>query len=49
MVGVGIVETQAGELISEAAPAIEVGATTEDVSFSIRPHPTLTETIMDAA
>ena len=41
--------TQAGELISEAVVAIEMGATTEDMAFSIHPHPTLTETIMEAA
>ncbi len=49
VVGVGIVGTQAGELISEAVLAIEMGATTEDISFSIHPHPTLTETLMEAA
>ena len=49
VVGVGIVGTQAGELISEAVLAIEMGATTEDISFSIHPHPTLTETVMEAA
>ena len=49
VVGVGIAGTQAGELISEAVVAIEMGATTEDISFSIHPHPTLTETIMEAA
>ncbi len=49
VVGVGIVGTQAGELISEAVVAIEMGATTEDIAFSIHPHPTLTETLMEAA
>lgn len=49
VVGVGIAGTQAGELISEAVLAIEMGATTEDISFSIHPHPTLTETLMEAA
>ena len=49
VVGVGIVGTQAGELISEAVLAIEMGATAEDIAFSIHPHPTLTETIMEAA
>ena len=49
VVGVGIVGTQAGELISEAVLAIEMGATTEDIAFSIHPHPTLTETLMEAA
>jgi len=49
VIGVGIVGTQAGELISEAVLAIEMGATTEDISFSIHPHPTLAETLMEAA
>ena len=49
IIGVGIVGTQAGELISEAVLAIEMGATAEDLSFSIHPHPTLTETLMEAA
>ena len=49
MVGVGIVGPQAGELISEAVLAIEMGATAEDMAFSIHPHPTLTETLMEAA
>ncbi len=49
VVGVGIVGTQAGELISEAVVAIEMGAAAEDMAFSIHPHPTLTETIMEAA
>lgn len=49
VVGVGIAGTQAGELISEAVLAIEMGATTEDISFSIHPHPTLAETLMEAA
>ena len=49
VVGVGIVGPQAGDLISEAVLAIEMGATAEDIAFSIHPHPTLTETIMEAA
>ena len=49
VVGVGIVGPQAGELISESVLAIEMGATAEDIAFSIHPHPTLTETIMEAA
>ena len=49
VLGVGIVGTQAGELISEAVMAIEMGATAEDIAFSIHPHPTLTETLMEAA
>ena len=49
MVGVGIVGPQAGELISESVLAIEMGATAEDIAFTIHPHPTLTETLMEAA
>ena len=41
--------TAGGELISESVLAIEMGATAEDIAFSIHPHPTLTETIMEAA
>ena len=49
LVGVGIVGSQAGELISESVLAIEMGATAEDIAFTIHPHPTLTETLMEAA
>ncbi len=49
VIGVGIVGPQAGELISESVLAIEMGTTAEDIAFSIHPHPTLTETIMEAA
>lgn len=49
IVGVGVAGPGAGELISEAVLAIEMGATAEDVAFSIHPHPTLTETLMEAA
>ena len=49
VIGVGIVGPQAGELISESVLAIEMGATAEDMAFSIHPHPTLTETLMEAA
>ena len=49
VVGVGIVGPQAGELISESVLAIEMGAIAEDIAFSIHPHPTLTETLMEAA
>jgi dihydrolipoamide dehydrogenase len=49
ILGVGILGVNAGELISEAALAIEMGATTTDVAMTIHPHPTLSETIMEAA
>lgn len=49
VLGVGIVGPYAGELVSEAVLAMEMGAVAEDISFSIHPHPTLTETFMEAA
>ena len=49
LLGVGIVGPGAGELISEAVLAIEMGATAEDVKLTIHPHPTLSETLMEAA
>jgi dihydrolipoamide dehydrogenase len=49
VLGVGIVGPGAGELISEAVLAIEMGATAEDLKLTIHPHPTLSETLMEAA
>jgi dihydrolipoyl dehydrogenase len=49
VLGVGIVGPGAGELIAEGVLAIEMGATASDVRLTIHPHPTLTETIMEAA
>jgi dihydrolipoamide dehydrogenase len=49
VLGVGIVGPRAGELIAEAVLAIEMGATLEDLVVTIHPHPTLSETIMEAA
>lgn len=49
VLGVGIVGTGAGELISEGALAIEMGAIARDISWTIHPHPTLGETIMESA
>ncbi|MCX8064146.1 MAG: dihydrolipoyl dehydrogenase [Candidatus Hydrogenedentes bacterium] len=49
ILGIGIVGTNAGELISEATLAIEMGATPEDLDLTIHPHPTLSETIMECA
>ena len=37
------------ELIAEAALAIEMGATAEDIARTIHAHPTLPEVIMEAA
>lgn len=49
VLGVGIVGTNAGELISEGALALEMGALATDIQFTIHPHPTLGETIMETA
>jgi dihydrolipoamide dehydrogenase len=49
ILGVGIVGSDAGELIPEAVLAIEMGATALDVAMTIHPHPTLSETFMEAA
>jgi dihydrolipoyl dehydrogenase len=49
VLGVGIVGAGAGELISEAVLAIEMGALVKDVALTIHPHPTLSETLMEAA
>lgn len=49
VLGVGMVGPRAGELISEAALALEMGAVLEDLAVSIHTHPTLSETVMDAA
>jgi dihydrolipoamide dehydrogenase len=49
VLGVGIVGTGAGELIAEGVLAIEMGAVASDISLSIHPHPTLSETVMEAA
>jgi len=48
VLGVQIVGPEASNLISEAALAIEMGATVEDVALTIHPHPTLPEAIMEA-
>jgi dihydrolipoamide dehydrogenase len=49
IVGAGIVGTNAGELISELALAIEMGADAVDIGRTIHPHPTLSETVGLAA
>ena len=49
VLGVGIVGHGAGELIAEAVVAIEMGATVEDLALCVHPHPTVSETIMEAA
>ena len=49
ILGVGIVGSGAGELISEGVLAVEMGATARDIADSVHPHPTLSETLMEAA
>ncbi|HKL31759.1 MAG TPA: dihydrolipoyl dehydrogenase [Tangfeifania sp.] len=49
ILGAGIVGKNAGDMIPELALAIEMAATAEDVAMTIHPHPTLSETIMEAA
>jgi dihydrolipoamide dehydrogenase len=49
VVGAGIVGTNAGELISEVALAIEMGAQAADIGLTVHPHPTLSETVAFAA
>jgi dihydrolipoamide dehydrogenase len=49
ILGIGMVGPQASELISEGALAIEMGATLEDLLVTIHPHPTLSESLLEAA
>jgi dihydrolipoamide dehydrogenase len=49
VLGVGIVGPGAGELIAEAALAVECALTIEDLAATIHAHPTLSETLMEAA
>ena len=49
VIGAGIVGPQAGDLIAEAALAIEMGAEAADIGLTVHPHPTLSETVAMAA
>lgn len=49
VLGAGIVGTGAGDLIAEVGLAIEMGSDIEDIALTIHPHPTLSETIAQAA
>jgi len=49
IIGGGIVGAHAGDLISEVVLAIEMGCDAEDIALSIHPHPTLSETVAQAA
>jgi dihydrolipoamide dehydrogenase len=49
VLGVHIVGADAGNMISEAAVAMEFGAASEDIARTCHPHPTLTEAVREAA
>jgi dihydrolipoamide dehydrogenase len=49
VIGCGIVGSNAGDLIAEAALAIEMGADAADIGLTVHPHPTLSETVAMAA
>ncbi|MDH5646141.1 MAG: FAD-dependent oxidoreductase, partial [Candidatus Heimdallarchaeota archaeon] len=49
VLGVEMVGPHVSDLISEAALALEMGATAEDLGFTMHPHPTLPEMLMEAA
>jgi dihydrolipoamide dehydrogenase len=49
VLGMSIVGPEAGNLISEAALAIEMGAYAPDIGLTVHPHPTLGEALMEAA
>ncbi len=48
VLGCGIVGAGAGELIAEAVLAIEMGCEVHDITETVHPHPTLSETLMNA-
>ena len=49
ILGVGIVGAGAGDLISEGVLAVEMAATAMDLAQTVHPHPTFSETLMEAA
>ncbi|HWR13759.1 MAG TPA: dihydrolipoyl dehydrogenase [Terriglobales bacterium] len=49
VLGLGICGPNAGEMISEGVLAVEMSAVVDDLSLTIHPHPTLSETIMEVA
>ena len=49
LLGVGMAGAGAGELIAEGVLAVEMGATVSDLRLSIHPHPTMSETVAEAA
>lgn len=49
LLGFHMVGPGAGDIVAEAALAIEMGATLEDIALTQHPHPTISETFMEAA
>ena len=49
LIGAGIVGVGAGDLIAEAAHAIEMGSNAADIGLTVHPHPTVSETVAMAA
>jgi len=49
ILGVIIVGHEAGTMISEAGVLVEMGATIDDLALTIHPHPTASESVMEAA
>ena len=49
VLGMGVVGQHAEALIAEGVLAVEMGAVAEDVALTIHPHPTLSETVGEAA
>ncbi|HOJ36910.1 MAG TPA: dihydrolipoyl dehydrogenase [Ignavibacteriales bacterium] len=49
ILGVAMIGPNAGDMITEGALAIEMGATVKDIALTIHPHPTLSESMMEAA
>jgi dihydrolipoamide dehydrogenase len=49
VLGIGMVGPMVSELIAEGALALEMGATLEDLMVTIHPHPTMSESLMEAA
>ena len=49
VLGVHIVGADAGNMIAEAAVAMEFGGSSEDIARTCHPHPTLTEAVKEAA
>ncbi|HEX4341682.1 MAG TPA: dihydrolipoyl dehydrogenase [Polyangiaceae bacterium] len=49
VIGIHLVGPSASDLVSEAALALEMGATAEDLALTVHPHPTLGEALMEAS